>query len=378
MGPDDAVFRRLQRHLDRQAIGFPAVMSGADLRFLKRLFTPEEARLALHLSCKPIPFSRIAASAASEFSAEQAGELLDNLLTKGAIGWKEKSGVSHWYLLPMVVGMYESQDGAPSPEFLADAKAYVGTVRFGKAFLAASPSQMRTIPIHQSIPVDRPVATYDQIRALVRTARGPFVVLKCICREGAAARGKPCVKTARQETCLGFGDVAALILRRGRCREITRDEVSAILQKNEEDGLVLQPANAQRPEFVCSCCGCCCGMLSYQKYLPHPVDFWTCHYAAVVDPEACTRCGKCVARCQVKAVALTGPGGKARIHATRCIGCGLCVPTCPSRALHLEKKSVETPVPRDDEELTDRIMANKKSVWARQRMALKILLRLRQ
>ncbi len=374
----DGIYRLLQRHLDRQAIGFPATWSGADIRLLKRLFTPDEAKLALHLSCKPSPAEQITHRAASDFPAKEAERLLDSMLMKGAIGWKKKDGLSHWYVLPLVVGMYEGQDGDPSPEFLDKTDAYFKTLGFGTAFLSVKPSQMRTIPINKSIPVEHHVATYDQIRSVVEDASGPFVVLPCICRKSKAMKGKPCAKTSRRETCLAFGDMAAWVLRRGHGRAVSRDEVLAILRQNEEDGLVLQPANTQQPEFVCSCCGCCCGMLSFQKFLPHPVDFWSCNYVAEVDGSACSHCGTCVSRCQVGAVTLTGPSGEARINVSRCIGCGLCVPTCPSQAVRLKKKSAETVPPKDEEALSDEIMANKKGTAEQLRMLMKVALKMKQ
>jgi electron transport complex protein RnfB len=360
MSADNTIYRRLQRHLDKQAIGFPAAWSGADIRLLKRLFTPDEAKLALHLTYKPSPAEKIAEHAASEFSAEKTARLLEGMFTKGSIGWKKKDGVDHWFALPFVVGMYEFQDGDPSPEFLADARAYMSTLGFGRSFVSVKPSQMRTIPIKRSITAEHHVATYDQVRSIVNESPGPFVVLPCICRKTKAMKNKPCTKTTREETCLAFGDMAAMVLRRGHCREVTRDEVLAILGRNEEDGLVLQPANTRNPEFICSCCGCCCGMLSYQKLLPRPVDFWSTSYHAEVTSESCAHCGTCVSRCQVGAVSLTGSEGSARIDLDRCIGCGLCVPTCPSEAMRLRKRNAGAVPPKDEEALSDEIMANKK------------------
>jgi hypothetical protein len=116
----------------------------------------------------------------------------------------------------------------------------------------------------------------------------------------------------------------------------------AILQQNEDDGLVLQPANARQPEFVCSCCGCCCGMLSYQKLLPHPVDFWASTYLAEVSAAACSQCGTCVSRCQVGAVTLAGPSGAATVIPGRCI-CGLCVP--PVLEIRPRRRSPNPPAP---------------------------------
>ena len=377
MNKPDGIYRVLQQHLNQQAVGFPATRSGADIRLLQRLFTPEEAQVALLLSYRPAPLDQIADHAAPGLSPQQTAQLLDRMLTKGAVGWKEKNGSSHWFLLPLVVGMYEGQDGAPTPEFLDAVGAYMQTMAFGKSFLTVKPAQMRTIPIGKSIPVEHHIATYDQLRALVQDARGPFVVIPCICRAAKALQNKPCAQTSRRETCLGFDDVAAMILRRQHGRQITRDEVLAILQQNEEDGLVLQPANARQPGFVCSCCGCCCGMLGFQKWLPHPVDFWASNFQAEIATAVCAGCGKCVVRCQVRAVALTGPDHTAQLNLGRCIGCGLCVPTCATGALRLRKKAPETVPPQDGEQLYDEIMANKQGAWERWRMLMKVALQLR-
>jgi electron transport complex protein RnfB len=378
MNIDNDIYRLLQQHLDKQAVGFPSVKSGADIRLLKQLFSPEEAKLALHLTYKPEPTGAITERAGSEFSPEQANNLLDSMLMKGAIGWKEKGGVSHWCVMPLVVGMYECQDGNPSPEFLADVDAYMRTLKFGKTFLSVKPSQMRTIPIKVSIPAEHHVATYDQVRTIVMDSPGPFVVLPCICRKSESMKNKPCTKTSREETCLAFGDMAKMVLRRKHCREVSRGDVLEILRQNEEDGLVLQPANTRQPEFICSCCGCCCGMLSFQKFLPHPSDFWSSNYYAEIATDACSQCGTCVTRCQVGAVSLTGPSGEAKISLSRCIGCGLCVPTCPSEAIRLKKKDTETAPPADEEALYDEVMANKKSGPEQFMMLMKAALEMKQ
>lgn len=358
----DAIYRLLQEHLDKQAVGFPAAGSGEDIRFLTMLFTPDEAKVALRLSYQPTPQNRVVADAAAdaEKSEDQTIALLESAFQKGAIGWKLKNGVPHWHLVPVVIGMYEAQDGNPSREFLAAARPYMRTMQYGKAFSSVKPSQMRTIPIRKSVTVEHHIATYDEIRSLVKASKGPFVIIKCICREVQRVQGKPCKQTSRLETCLGMGDMASMSLRRNHGHKISADEALSILRQNEDDGLVLQPANAQNTEFVCSCCGCCCGMLGFQKALPNPMDFWTSNFYASVKTESCTRCGVCVKRCQVNAVALSGPSGTAAISRSKCIGCGLCVVTCPKKAISLIKKPQETVPPKDEEELYDTIKANRK------------------
>jgi len=47
------IYRRLASHLDNLPGGFPSTESGVELRILERLFTPEEAELALHLQLVP-------------------------------------------------------------------------------------------------------------------------------------------------------------------------------------------------------------------------------------------------------------------------------------------------------------------------------------
>ena len=345
---------------------------------LQRFFSPEEAKLALHLTFRFAATAEVARRAEGEFAEARVGELLESMFAKGAIGWRKKEGMDRWCVMPMVIGMYEAQDGEVTRDFTEDARAYMRTMAYGKSFLATELPQMRTIPIHRSIDVERAVATYDRIRAVVEEAPGPFVALKCICREGKALDGKKCEKTERLETCLGMNHAAETVLRRKHGKEMKREEALALLDKNEQEGLVLQPANAQKPEFVCSCCGCCCGMLTMHKMLPRPVDFWSSNYYAAADLERCASCGKCVQRCQVNAVKLKGKKQGIQINRNRCIGCGLCVPSCAKGALRLERKEAETVPPRDEEALYEEIMAKKKGAWGQRWMFLKIMLGMRR
>jgi len=46
MEKSEKIYIDLQRHIDSQAIGFPATKTGSELRILKHIFTPKEAEIA--------------------------------------------------------------------------------------------------------------------------------------------------------------------------------------------------------------------------------------------------------------------------------------------------------------------------------------------
>jgi ferredoxin len=133
----------------------------------------------------------------------------------------------------------------------------------------------------------------------------------------------------------------------GRGRAISREETLAILRRAEEAGLVLQPANAKNPLFICTCCGCCCGVLRLLKRDPKPASLVASPFIASLDPDTCKGCGICTKRCQMEALHVENK--KAILDLDRCIGCGLCVDTCRTESLTLIRKpeAQQSYVPRN-------------------------------
>jgi NAD-dependent dihydropyrimidine dehydrogenase PreA subunit len=206
-----------------------------------------------------------------------------------------------------------------------------------------SAPQLRTIPVGQSVSTQTEMMPYERVEALVRTQKR-FAVANCICRQKMRILGEGCEKP--EESCLSFGAVAEYVVHTGRGRAISQDEAAAILHRAEEVGLVLQPANAKDPAFICTCCGCC-AVLRSLKLHPAPASLVSSAFMASLDTETCQGCGTCSERCQMEAVYLDD--GKAVLDLNRCIGCGLCVTTCPSDSLSLARKpGAEQPsVPKD-------------------------------
>jgi len=370
---EDQAYVRLQQHLDRQAVGFPATESGAELRVLKHIFTPREAEIATCLTYKPEPLETVFARAGNLVgSPDELAAVLDGIAKKGGIETKMKDGAKHYCNPPLIVGMYEFQAGRLTPEFIRDVDEYTGDKRFGIEFLATELPQMRTIPVGRSISPQNHVSTFDQVMALLQHSEGPFAIIECICRKKKSMEDKPCKVTDRKETCLGIGHLAASGLVSGSGREISREEAIAIIEENQKEGLVLQPSNTEQADFICSCCGCCCGMLALHKMLPRPLDFWAANFHAAVDATLCDGCGACAKRCQVGAVSVAEKKQPAVVDLNRCIGCGLCVPTCPKKALSLFDNPARVVPPKTREDLYDTIMAKKKGKLGKLKLLGKI------
>jgi ferredoxin len=183
-----------------------------------------------------------------------------------------------------------------------------------------------------------------------------------------------CRVTDRRETCLGFGSIAQTVLEGGNGRAIDRSEALAIIRANQEDGLVLQPSNTEESAFICSCCGCCCGMLQLHRSLPRPADFWSSNFFAVVDPSLCNGCGICQRRCQVDAVVVARPKQPAEVDTTRCLGCGQCVDACPQQAIVLRKKPGHSAPPSTREDLHALLKAKRRGPVGKAALAGKLAL----
>ncbi len=351
--------KKLQKHLDKQPVGFPATLSGVERRILRDVFTVEEAALALELDYKFQSFEQIFEIAGKRgVDGEKLQAMLDNMERHGAIFVKMTDGKKLYALHPFAVGIFEMKVPTMNANFYMDARKYMYQA-FGMAFLSTGLPQMRVIPIEKSITPDLHIATYDEIRELVLQNDGRIGVAECVCRKGRDAIGRYCGETDRREVCIGFADFHDMYSRNGFGRSISKEEAFEILAENEKEGLVLMPSNTREAQFVCSCCKCCCACLEAVSLLANPAEFVKNNYYAVLDAEKCLECGKCGKKCKTEAVEMAEKKA-AGIDAGRCIGCGVCVAACKSGALTLAKKEIQTVPPKDMDTLYEEIMKHKK------------------
>lgn len=358
MGEEPDVYRRLQRHLDRMPVGFPATASGVELRILRRLFTPEEAEVALLLSMLPETLERIQKRDRSGRGAQELGRILDHLAEKGAIvggrAFAGRDGTRRYSKALLAIGAYELQVDRLTPELEADMAEYTKEA-FGRALLTGKTNQLRTVPVNARFVPERRVGRHDDARALLQASRGPFAVLNCVCRQGRDLLGERCRQTDVRRTCLALRGVARSAVALGIGVEVTRLDALALVERAEREAMVLQPANTRDPQFMCFCCGCCCGMLRAAKQFPRPAEYLQSNHYAVVAADRCNDCQTCRSRCPMEALG-SGEHGSTFVDRGRCIGCGLCVGTCPTGAIRLAPKAKPFVPPRSRNALYLRIL----------------------
>jgi electron transport complex protein RnfB len=324
------IYRKLANHLDELPGGFPRTESGIELRILQKLFSPDNAELALHLTLIPEKPRVIARRA--NISVDQASSRLEKMAKKGLIYRHVTQGRPMKYgALQYVIGIWEYQMNNLDLELIKDMDEYL-PILFDSAPWEKSP-QLRVVPVGKSLTPQHEVMSYEKAEELVRSQK-KFAVRPCICRKEKSLIGKSCGKP--MEVCLVFGIGVETQIINNMAREIDLTETLDILKIANESGLVLQPSYSKEVLWLCCCCGCCCRAIEAYKRYPNPNSLVASPFQASLEIDACNQCAVCLSRCQMGA--LTLKEDKISLDKTQCIGCGLCVSTCPTGALSLERK----------------------------------------
>ncbi len=365
METDDKIFRKLQLHLDKLPIGFPATESGVEIRLLQYLFSTLEAKIALCLTLANSSIAKINKRLRSKFSLKLSDDELSQILHKmfmdGNIRRSAKAPYRYSNAM-LAIGMFENQLGHLSKELIEMMHKYFDE-GFNDEFFRSSLPQLRTSPHINAIVPEYRIATYDNMREIVKNTTKSIQVANCVCKEVGALLGKPCKQTKDIEICLMFD--ATSYLARNQARNISKEKCLSIIDRAEKEGLVLQPGNSLQPFCICLCCGCCCGVLTSAKKYPKPAELVASNYYAKINAELCNGCEICIKRCQMEAISIEDK--KAIVDLDRCIGCGLCVTTCKTKAASLIEKEQKTVPPRNAVKLYLSILQEKvgkrKMMW---------------
>jgi Pyruvate/2-oxoacid:ferredoxin oxidoreductase delta subunit len=323
------------------------------IALVQHMFTEEEAALVQHIR---LPSGKTAATVASA-AHRPVGEvrpILDRLAAQGLLLTFGSGEKMRYSLLPLVPGTFEVVLLRPSLDTLTDWHrrfAELFSALYATGFLAEYTehplSAARVLPVSQSVEAHPMALPSDQLE-IVLDRYDTFAVGLCQCRMTEQIVGNGCDRPL--ETCVSFGDLAKLLLRDDRMREVEKRDVLTIKAEAESAGLATWVSDAALGKVAggasCSCCGCCCHAFRTVSQFNAPGLIAPARFVPVVDLTQCVYCGRCAQACPMGAVSVDTSEKTFRWSHERCVGCGLCSVACDrAGALRMEPHPNREPPP---------------------------------
>ena len=323
-------YEKLRAFLDSFPVGFRETKSGVEIEILKRLFTEEEAKLAIFLTMRPERTRTIARRAGKDVTEMESK--LESMAKKGLIFRSRRDNKTLYNSAPFMIGLYEYSVNIIDKELAQLFKDYyyeAGLEEIG----ASNVPGFKVIPLEETIQTNTTLFPYQMLENSIRNAR-VISVADCVCRKEAHLLGDGCDHPI--ETCLSFGAAAEYYIENGMGRKITADEAIQIIKETDESGLVHAGANSKHLSNICNCCPCCCiSMKGITQLGQDKQKFMNAIFESIIEEELCIACGNCVERCPVKAIAMEDV---AIVDRDLCLGCGLCASVCQEEAISLRPR----------------------------------------
>ena len=343
------IYEELADALDKLPNRFPRTPSNVEIPMLMKIFSEEEAAMAVKLNGQMEPVDEIADRL--NVPVKEIRSNLMKMVKRGLVWFDKEGGKPRFRLAPFVVGIYESFLEELDHEFSHLFENYM--LDGGAAgIMKADPSLTRVIPAKGTAKAEW-ILPYDDVIDIMNQAES-FKVQDCICRKQKDFIHRDCDFPLKN--CLSFSNSR----RGGSEGAISREEALKIIDDAEKLGLVHTVSNMREGVgYICNCCGCCCGILRTINEMGIENSVAYANYYAEVDEDDCTNCGECIERCQVYAIEEVN--NSAFVIREKCIGCGLCVTGCDSDAVHLYLKPENEIVhpPKDYDEWESARMKNR-------------------
>jgi ferredoxin len=183
----------------------------------------------------------------------------------------------------------------------------------------------KVIPVSESLRAKQWVLPTEQVMEILTNANS-VAVQDCECRTHYKRCDKPL------EVCILLNKVGDKFVSIGKARHVSLTEVTDILKKANESGLIHLALYMPDHEIfaLCSCCSCCCHELQIVKLTERKELMVRSEYITDTNTDICIHCGECVDRCFFDARIFNDKMMKYNQEA--CLGCGLCVTICPVEA----------------------------------------------
>lgn len=313
---------------------------------LTRIFTEDEATLAVQLQLKPETIGDLCKRIGK--AEDEIYPLLRSMAEKACVWEGEEQGGKTYQLFEWVSMMenYMRRTDTVDP-FAEEMIAWWEDLKLMDDGLALKPPPMRTLPVGVAIEKIGDVLPYENVRHVIGK-QDYIAVAECYCRKPKRLIGRESCSHPL-DVCLIFGSYARHLVRYGYGKRLTTEETLALLADCEERGLVHMSDNIQDITWLCNCCGCCCISLSSHVKLGR-TDTTTSGFIVAFDADRCAEagiCGICADRCQLGAISIAKRGEVPVFDYNKCIGCGSCSYKCPAGALTLQRR-VRPTVPYTD------------------------------
>jgi len=362
---EDEIYNRLREHIDSMPAGYPATDSGAEIKMLKKFYTPLQAQIALSIG--PMPETAQAIAARLDMDEEKAVIQIQTMASQGSLFRITTPDGALFRHPNFIMGLYEWHVHAVDKEVaeLAD-DIYEGL--FEHHWKNRKTKQLRVVPVGTSVSGKDTVKSYDMIRDLViGPGKGPYAVAPCICRVEQIKKGNEV--TRPMETCLTFGLVAQYYIENGIGKPLTQNQLMEKIDECEAANLVPFSTNSKEIVNMCMCDKDSCQLFRNLGKFPKPAEEVHAAFHAAIDADACIGCKKCSKKCQIDAIFQTDiPATKKtfvqRVDIDRCIGCGLCVGTCPQSAITMVENAVFPDVPDNAIEMSVRMAKERMAIAA--------------
>ena len=212
----------------------------------------------------------------------------------------------------------------------------------------------RILTVSEKIDTKDEIVPIEEVYSIIDQFED-FAKIPCPCRNREEANGtRKCKDKYPIHNCLILGPYAKGALELGDpvIKAISKDEAKELMREAAELGLVHNTDNkGKNVRLICSCCECCCGMLSGLTKFDNPRAIGKANYIANVNKDLCVGCETCLERCKFSAITVNDV---AEINLEKCMGCGLCAVKCPNDAItmiRLERE--EIPLEREEIEVLD-------------------------
>lgn len=338
-----AVYVKLRALINSIGLGAGSKVTDYSFSEVMYLFSKEDAQAYLEMPIGVL-FNATDFALVSGRTEQSCITICEDMAKRCLLYRERQSGVPYYHLLAEVHGIYELNVMNFTPKYLKSHHTQWGTDVYESLLNSGTPF-FYTVPVKKDLVTTKDVYIYDDYEANVR--RSEVVALapcQCTMDHKILADLPSDVQNAFPvDRCIATGSLAEYFIENGIGRKVTQDEAIKTLQNNVELGLTIQQMYNKRGANICSCHYTTCQILGgYAKaFVDQKGTIGNCmehvsHYYLKYNKAVCIKCGACVKRCTMGAVAMDADGFPA-VNG-KCVRCGQCGITCPVSARKLEQK----------------------------------------